>query len=62
VFSRFIRRDLRRAALLRWMTPLRTATSSAEIAALTASCDSVGLSAMAVRAFFTKVRVADRTA
>src|SRR5579884_1630469 len=58
---RAMRRDLRRAALLRCSTPLLTPRSRARRASCTASrvMGSFGLAAMALRAWVTCVRTAD---
>ena len=57
-----IRRDLRRAALLRWMTPFCAALSSSLMAARTAlSARALSPVAMVASAFFTKVRIRERT-
>ena len=60
---RAIKRDLRRAALLRCMTPLDTALSSSEMAARIASSvvGSAAFVAMALRAEVTYVRTVDLT-
>lgn len=56
----FIKRDLRRAALFLWMTPLAAARSSALSAFSIASTLGLPLSIVA-RAFLTYVRVDERT-
>lgn len=58
---RFIRRPLRRAALLGWMTPFPAALSSKLTALSTASFVSGASAAKAVRAWLTAVRAAPRT-
>jgi hypothetical protein len=58
-WSRFISRALRRAALLRWTTPLETARSSAEMATVTSSSTPSAPSAMPRRNLVTFVLTAD---
>lgn len=56
-----IKRDLRRAALFGWMTPLPATRSSMLIASPTAVAAAVASPArMAISAFLTKVRAAER--
>src|SRR5512143_283043 len=61
LFNFFIKRDLRRAALFLWITPLDAARSSSLIARFTASAPSADSPCTAEFAFLTAVRTLERT-